>query len=129
MNAKLDKLISFYKDKSISQEEKRTVAIKIVDNLLASGFKNETKSETKNFILDGKKYENVGINIVYDLFKKHVRTSNIFLNENVRLEYKLKEKSKEIEKLEEKLVKYKAFNITLIIIFVIMVISTSLIFL
>ena len=68
-NTKIKKLLSLYNDNSITIEEKRSIAVKLVDNGLLESNNNSSKiiNETVSFIYNNKKYKDVGVNEVFEM--------------------------------------------------------------
>lgn len=103
MDTKIQKLLSLYKDKSITIEEKRSIAVKLVDmGVLEGKVSNSTQKvkEMITFTYDGEKHNNVDVYKLYVMFSQLVVERNGINYKLAKTALEVYSKNEEIDKLK-----------------------------
>lgn len=103
MDKKIEKLLALYKDKSITIEEKRSIAVKLVDmGVLEGGISNSNQmvKEMITFTYDGKKHKDIDIHKLFEMLTILVIEGNLINNKLVKTALEVYTKNEEIDKLK-----------------------------
>jgi hypothetical protein len=117
-NPKIQKLLSLYNDKSITIEEKRTIAVKLIDMdylLKPKSVESKTK-DVVSFTYDGKRYEKVNINQLFSMLTDSVTERNEINLKHNKVVSELWVKGEEIDTLKSRC-KYLTYGLVFVIIF------------
>lgn len=97
MDQKINKLLSLYNDKSITIEEKRSIAVKLIE---MGALDNKNTNETVSFVYCNKKYKNIGANETFEMLKESVNERNALNMKLFKISLDVSTKNEQIEKLK-----------------------------